>query len=390
MSFGDISAGIAVALAEKASRYGPKGCAALDALVYVDLHNHHLYPPEPKLGASVADELERQGWRSVSFVFLPYGVVLAAKPDAPDFLKLRVGRVLNEWPYPDGWFEASTGRIPERKWAPLPGTAPDGTWRIGTIDRDEADGRLAIFAIVARPASEPLSLRGAEAGDLIGTGFYIVPNGGFATAKHVALEAQEALSKKENSVGIVYTLPNGLSVFRPIRNFCLHPTADLAFGIPHEIIDNNTDKPFRAKVLSLDRDAPGIDSSVSTWAYPLHRKDRDADGREILQMQPDFYNGRLLEIYQDRGPSAKLCPPYYQTDIHLHGGSSGGPVFNEAGHVFGVASCSYDGAEDLAFVTPIAPIFEIEVPNVDLSDGQGRRTIVVGDIARIGRIVVRQ
>ena len=44
-----------------------------------------------------------------SFVFLPYGVVLAAKRDAPDFLKLRVGRILNEWLYPDGWFEASTG-----------------------------------------------------------------------------------------------------------------------------------------------------------------------------------------------------------------------------------------------------------------------------------------
>jgi hypothetical protein len=36
----------------------------------------------------------------------------------------------------------------------------------------------------------------------------------------------------------------------------------------------------------------------------------------------------------DRGPSAKLKVPYYRTDIHLHGGSSGGPVFNFDGGVF--------------------------------------------------------
>jgi len=143
--------------------------------------------------------------------------------------------------------------MPEDKLPPLPGTAPDGTWRIATIDRDESDGRLAICAIVARSSSAPLSLIGAGEGTLIGTGFYIVPNGGFATAKHVALEAQEAMSRAENSVGLVYTLTNGLLVFRPIWSFAVHPTADLAFGVPHEIIDNETRKAYRARVLSLER-----------------------------------------------------------------------------------------------------------------------------------------
>ena len=139
----------------------------------------------------------------------------------------------------------------EDKLPPLAGTASDGTWRIGTSDRDESDGRLAIFAIVKRPPSSSLSLRGTGEGDLIGTGFYLVPNGGFATARHVALEALDAMSKSQNSVGVVYLLPSGLSVFRPVWRFFLHPTADLAFGIPHEIIDNKTGEAYRAKVLSL-------------------------------------------------------------------------------------------------------------------------------------------
>jgi hypothetical protein len=33
---------------------------------------------------------------------------------------------------------------------PLPGTAPSGTWKIGTEDGEYDDGRLAIFAIVER------------------------------------------------------------------------------------------------------------------------------------------------------------------------------------------------------------------------------------------------
>ena len=97
---------IAQSLAEKASHYGVKNCSTLDALVYVDLSGRHLWPLEAALEPKTADELTRQGWRSVSMVFLPYGAVLAAKPDAPPWLKDKVKRILHEWPHPDGWFDA--------------------------------------------------------------------------------------------------------------------------------------------------------------------------------------------------------------------------------------------------------------------------------------------
>ena len=276
----------------------------------------------------------------------------------------------------------------QKKLPSLPGTAPDGSWRIGTIDRDAADGRLAICAVVARPAAPSVDLRGAAGGVLIGTGFFVVKNGGFATAKHVALEAQRSMSKTENSVGLVYILSNGLSVFRPVWKFAIHPTADLAFGIPHEIIDNETGAAFQSKILSLEPGTPGIGAAISTWAYPLHQKSISDEGDDVLDLQPDFYNGILSELYDARGPSAKLNVPYYLTNIHLHGGSSGGPVFNERGHVFGIASCSYEGAEDVAFVTPIDPFFEIEIPGVDLRDGLGKRSLAVGELARLGQIAM--
>ena len=233
-----------------------------------------------------------------------------------------------------------------------------------------------------------VNLRGAAGGVLIGTGFFVVKNGGFATAKHVALEAQRSMSKTENSVGLVYTLSNGLSVFRPIWKFAIHPTADLAFGIPHEIIDNETGSAFQSKILSLEPSSPGIGAAISTWAYPLHQKTISNEGVDVLHLQPDFYNGVVSELYAAKGPSAKLNAPYYLTSIHLHGGSSGGPVFNERGHVFGIASCSYEGAEDIAFVTPIDPFLEIEIPDVDIKDGRGKRNVAVSEIARLRQIAM--
>jgi hypothetical protein len=162
----------------------------------------------------------------------------------------------------------SQNRLPS-----LPGTALDGSWCIGNVDQVEADGRLAICAIVARTSAPGVNLRGFAGGVLIGTGFFVLKDGGFATAKHVAAEAEQLLSRAENSVGLVYTLSNGLSVFRPMWRFAIHPTADLAFGIPHEIYDNKTGKVFQSKILSLEPSSPGTGSAISTWAYPLHKRE---------------------------------------------------------------------------------------------------------------------
>lgn len=272
---------------------------------------------------------------------------------------------------------------------PLPGTAPAGSWRITNANHEEADGRFAIFAIVKRAAST-LEFRGLADGELIGTGFFVHPNGGFVTAKHVAIEAEAALSASPFSVGLVCSIPNGLLVFRPIAWLNHHPEADLSFGVPHELYDNTTGVPYRAKVLSLQHEPPAIGEPVSTWAYPLHRKIQDDHGDAILEVRPAFYPGVLQDLHEVRGPSGKLSPPYYQTNIHLHGGSSGGPVFNQSGRVFGVASSSFDGAEDVAFITPIGPVFDIEVRNVNLGDGSGPRTVTVREIAAGGGIIDRE
>ena len=105
LSFSDVSVDIAQRLSAKASKYGVQACTMLDALVYVNIPGRHLYPLTPKLDPTAAEELDRQGWRSVSMVFIPYSCVLIAKEDCPEFLRNKAGRVRMKWPHPGGWFD---------------------------------------------------------------------------------------------------------------------------------------------------------------------------------------------------------------------------------------------------------------------------------------------
>lgn len=89
-------------LTDKFHRYGENQCRELDALVYFNLKATFL---DPDFTAPKLDALQAQGWRSVSVVYLPYGIVLYARPNAPKYLCLAQGSPVMAWKRPDGWFD---------------------------------------------------------------------------------------------------------------------------------------------------------------------------------------------------------------------------------------------------------------------------------------------
>jgi hypothetical protein len=91
------------ALKSKSERYGLKGCSTTDALVYADITDTRFLMPR-----SVARDdsrLSEQGWRSVSVLFPPYGVVILARDSAPAFLRRLVGKTRKAWRRPGGLFD---------------------------------------------------------------------------------------------------------------------------------------------------------------------------------------------------------------------------------------------------------------------------------------------
>ena len=101
----DLTVGIAhvtAALAHHAAWYGAR-CVGLDVVVAVEGYHGVLAPPPaqaPEIGG-----LALQGWRSVSILYLPYGMVLYAASGAPDFLRTVTGRLLRQWENTDTLFE---------------------------------------------------------------------------------------------------------------------------------------------------------------------------------------------------------------------------------------------------------------------------------------------
>jgi len=83
---------VTAALAEHAAWYGAR-CVGLDVVVAVEGDHGVLVPPAqaPEIGA-----LALQGWRSVSVLCPPDGMVLYAASGAPAFLRMVTGRLLGQ------------------------------------------------------------------------------------------------------------------------------------------------------------------------------------------------------------------------------------------------------------------------------------------------------
>ena len=75
----------------------------IDALVYVDLKDRFLAVTSRMPGL---DGLKSQGWRSVSLLFSPFGVVLWTSSTAPEFLRGVPPGPHMEWKDIDTLFEA--------------------------------------------------------------------------------------------------------------------------------------------------------------------------------------------------------------------------------------------------------------------------------------------
>jgi len=92
------------AKAQKYKRNYKDGCTEIDALIYVDLKDRFL-----AVNSRMPDleGLKSQGWRSVSLLFSPFGVVLFTGPTAPEFLRGIPPGPHMEWQDIDTLFEGS-------------------------------------------------------------------------------------------------------------------------------------------------------------------------------------------------------------------------------------------------------------------------------------------
>jgi hypothetical protein len=93
------------ALKSKSKKYGPRGCSKIDALIYADITATRFLMA--RSAASDVSGLQQQGWRSVSVLFPPYGLVLFAHDSAPALLRQRLRKTQRAWRKSDGLFDVA-------------------------------------------------------------------------------------------------------------------------------------------------------------------------------------------------------------------------------------------------------------------------------------------
>jgi hypothetical protein len=188
---------------------------------------------------------------------------------------------------------------------------------------------------------------------LIGTGFFIADGGVFATAKHVLLDVFDKNGTQTHPIAMIHFYDDTTYTIRPILRCTSHDVADISVGIAAPMIHNTLGHPLKNMSLPLSSAMPESGETVCTYAYP-RSVSKHGEVPE-LHLYADFFEGSVQESYPNGRDSVLMPGSCMQTSMYVHGGASGGPVFNTSCKVIGINSTGFDN-DDLSFITPIMTI----------------------------------
>ena len=221
---------------------------------------------------------------------------------------------------------------------------------------------------------------------MIGTGFFITKFGIFLTAKHVLEDVLDKKGRPKAGITIIQFKENFTFYYRPVKAFVLHPDADVAVGICHNMSHRVTGEPLYNKIAPLSLYLPLTNEHVYTFAYPGTKVKKTAITNVTFNAK--FYAGRIEEYHPDGRDKILLPFPCYRTSIVLHGGSSGGPVFCQNGKVFGINSTGFDGSDNISYVSRIHDTLGLKIRNVVMPNETEPRNIALTDLIEINQISI--
>lgn len=250
----------------------------------------------------------------------------------------------------------------------LKGTAPDGMLQFN----DKQAAETAIFPI--------LSTDKGQLPVLVGTGFYISYNGLFVTAAHSILHAYDEHHRPipGRTLSIVQRHGDGSYGIRPIHKcyFRFDLPDDIVVGQAYSVTRNETGEEVMTSFLSLEVREISPGEPIACYGYPASTAFWHGTN-PAFSSWPTFYNGQIIE---------KLTEDRYQTDMYIHGGASGAPVFGRNGKVIGINRSSFGDEENLSFITPIRQILGITLPAVKLPSIIEPKDITIAELANLGLI----
>jgi len=241
------------------------------------------------------------------------------------------------------------------------------TFEWGNFEGPPFDGFGQLPTLDFREACVAIGYKGDD-------GRFHVCGSGTMIALGVILTATHVLDEMEGGAPLAWAyLPNGrLRLWVPVRraNYSITvesplPTApdqvethDISLIACELISPPEIDFPIRIARASVD--VPKLGARL--WAVG-HRRVNSIE-QEMPEVALFASSGLVTEVYPSRRD--KMLPnPCVEADMTTIGGMSGGPVYDERGHVVGVVSTSMQGAPDVqcrpTHVSMMWPAFLLDV-----------------------------
>jgi len=198
----------------------------------------------------------------------------------------------------------------------------------------------------------------------LGTAFFITPNGGFVTAKHVFFD------NDRNYYPTLYgvqTTHNGEHHLRILRHLVLHENADIGVGMlgARRVPVEQNIQPEITPYFQLDFGRPANGDTIRTFAFPLTEREDLGNGQVEFEFFGTWSPGNITG-YHPEG-SLMVRNECYQTSMQIDFGASGGPVLKND-LVIAINSSAGnvpEGAEPESYISPIDLILDLQVPNGD-------------------------
>ncbi|WP_126284740.1 S1 family peptidase [Burkholderia stagnalis] len=223
------------------------------------------------------------------------------------------------------------------------------------------DGRLADPSTAVVPLYRQTGE--GRAMEVIGTGFFVAPST-IMTARHVAESALAPDAEGNPGLWAVQFKADRECLPRAVVHAALHPTTDIALCVLTHMTHRQTGAALSNPALRLSARDPAIGEHVYTYAYPDTVFTQEG-AHARLDLNPHFYDGHIVTHYPDGRDRVMLPFPSFETSIHLHGGASGGPVFDAGGAVVGInVSSLREPDTDCSFIAKVRDAFDLPLPVV--------------------------
>ena len=204
----------------------------------------------------------------------------------------------------------------------------------------------------------------------VGTGFFIGCEGLMITAKHVLDDVRPA-GKVIGPLGVCHMIEDNKFYMRNIKQSFEYPNSDVTIVVLDQPKHKVTGRTLKNKVVKLSLDDCQVGDDICTFAYP--KSVVKSDGiKHLMEFSPAFFEGKLVKEFP-RGRDTTMLPnPCWQTDMHIHSGASGGPVFNSHGHVLGINSTSSTVDTSCSFISTIYHVMNLKIRNISVNSSPAK------------------